>query len=166
MATDDAETTPFMMSTAAWHAIMAIVDHLRCFRDSLITSRTPTTIETLVRSHSQYTLLQAAFENASWAVWLLASNDRVERISRRFQVEVASIEAVARLNALAAKTLHPTKADRIARLRSLARKAGLTAAQVQESTKAVGNREAIRGAAIAMDLDLSWPRSSGGWARA
>ena len=65
MAADDAETTPFMMSTAAWHAITASVDHLRCSRDSLITSRTPTTIETLVRSHSQYTLLRAAFENAS-----------------------------------------------------------------------------------------------------
>lgn len=166
MATDDAETTPFMMSTAAWHAITASVDHLRCFRDSLITSRTPTSIETLVRSHSQYTLLRAAFENASWAVWLLAPDDRAERISRRFRTEVASIEAMARLHALTAKTLYPTKADRIARLRSLARKAGLTAAQVQASTKVVGNREALRGAAIAMDLDpvvaqVIWGMGSG-----
>ena len=67
MAGDDTATDPFRVSTVAWHSITAAVDHIRCFRDSLITNRTPASIETLVRTHSQYTLLRAALENASLA---------------------------------------------------------------------------------------------------
>lgn len=100
MAGDDTATDPFRVSTVAWHSITAAVDHIRCFRDSLITNRTPASIETLVRTHSQYTLLRAALENASLAVWLLAADDRAERITRRLRVEAASIEAMARLHKL------------------------------------------------------------------
>lgn len=166
MASDDMATDPFRISTAAWHGITAAVDHIRCFRDSLITNRTPGGIETLVRTHSQYTLLRAALENASLAVWLLAADDRAERITRRLRVEAASIEAMARLHKLTGTVLDPAKADRIAQLRVLAAKAGLTAEQVTESARPAGSGEAVRGAAIARGSDpvvaqVIWSMGSG-----
>src|SRR3954469_16735738 len=45
----------FQVGTIAWHAIIAAVDHLVCFRDSLIISRSATNIDTMTRTHSQYT---------------------------------------------------------------------------------------------------------------
>jgi hypothetical protein len=166
MADDDMATDPFRVSTVAWHGITAAVDHIRCFRDSLITSRTDTNIETLVRTHSQYTLLRAALENASLAVWLLAADDRAERITRRLRAEASSIEAMARLHKVTGVTLDPAKADRIARLKALAVGAGLTAEQVTEAAKPAGSGEAIRGAAIALGSDpvtaqVIWSMGSG-----
>jgi hypothetical protein len=146
--------------------ITAAIDHIRCFKDSLITSRTPAGIKTLVRTHSQYTLLRAALWNASLARWLLAADDRAERITCRLRVEAASIEAMARLHNVTGFILDPAKADRIARLPALAAKAGLTTEQVAESAKPAGSGEAIRGAAIARGSDpvvaqLIWSMGSG-----
>jgi hypothetical protein len=82
-------------------------------------------------------------------------------------VEAASIEAMARLHKVTGVILDPAKADRIARLRALAAKAGLTAVQVTESAKPAGSGEAIRGAAIARGSDpvvvaqLIWSMGSG-----
>lgn len=150
LAVGDSATDPYRMSTTAWTSITAAVDHLRCFRDSFVDSRTPSNIETVIRINSQYTLLRAALENSSWAVWALTPDDPDERIVRRLRVEATSIDSIARLSRTIGVRLDPDKAARLRRLRTIAAGAGLTSSQVSACTRIVSHAEVVRDAATAI----------------
>lgn len=87
LALDDAATHPYPVSAAARTALVAAIDHLLCFRDSLFKEVGDNHIESLMRLYSQSTLLRCALENAARAVWFLEGKDRPTRITRRLQAD-------------------------------------------------------------------------------
>lgn len=150
LAVDDAATDPYRISTTAWHSLAAAVDNLRCFRDSLIESRTATNIETTIRLHSHYLLLRGALENSSWTVWTLAPDDSGQRIVRRLRVQATSIDSMVRLARTTGIPLTPDKATQVRRLRSIAIAAGLSTSQVSAATKPASHAEVVKAAADAI----------------
>jgi hypothetical protein len=76
---DNNRTAPYQLGHAAWHAISHAVDHLHCLH-ALITDAQ------LLNMYAPYTLVRAALENASAAVWLLAPASRSDRITRRLRL--------------------------------------------------------------------------------
>jgi hypothetical protein len=166
LANGDAAADPYLLSTVAWHSITAAVDELRCLRDSLFESRTPSSIQTIIRSHSQYTLLRAALENASWAVWVLAPDIHEDRIIRRLRVQASSIDSMARLAKNTKIPLVPDKTQQMAKLRAVAAGGGLTSGQMSAAAKPASNAEVIRDAATTIGADPSvalavWSMGSG-----
>jgi hypothetical protein len=79
LARDDAESAPYRVSDATWTALTHAVDHLRCAQLLLTGAGT-------VPIFGMATLLRAALENGSIAVWLLAPTSRDERLLRRLRL--------------------------------------------------------------------------------
>lgn len=117
LARDDDATTPFDLSHAFTHSLRGATDHLLSLRDLL----------TALRANSPFTLLRSAIENAAEALWLVAPDDRRERITRRLRIanadakDQAEVMARIRGESLADAWL----AEKKARLAALAATAGL-----------------------------------------
>lgn len=78
---DDEWTTTFPLSQAAWHAISAAIDNLHAFR-TLTVSGGPTDYHVNTRPYGCFPNLRAGMENAATAIWMLAPNNRAERVAR------------------------------------------------------------------------------------
>jgi hypothetical protein len=65
--------------------MIATVSHLGTLRDSLFHQSGPNQIRAKLHTHGQLTLVRGALENASMVLWLLGSENSVERILRRIQ---------------------------------------------------------------------------------
>jgi hypothetical protein len=90
---DDKAAHPCQVSHAAWAAMVAAVNHLRCLQESLVVQEDQTDLKMRLHTHGQCTLIRGALENASSAVWLLESDDRQQRILRRLQqAEMADLD--------------------------------------------------------------------------
>lgn len=119
MRRDDKETHPYRMSDAAWHALSHAVDHLHCLRALLKDAH-------LMHMYAPYSLARAALENASAAVWLLAPDDRSERILRRLRFAALDIRGGEEAKRLVGATSGPkSEADRLDEVRALARRRGI-----------------------------------------
>jgi hypothetical protein len=119
MSRDDKETNPFQMSHAAWHALSHAVDHLHCLRGLVKDAH-------LMHMYAPYSLVRAALENASAAVWLLHPDDRGERTLRRLRfaaLDIRNGEEARRL--VGAPAGRKTEAERIEQVRALAQRRGV-----------------------------------------
>jgi len=142
---DDARTHPYELSHGAWHALSHAVDHLNCLHVLLKDAQ-------VIHMFAPFSLVRAALENASAAVWMLQPPSRTSRVCRRFRFAVANIR-----NGDAAKQLARLEGGRpqdvlIDEVRELARQAGVTAA---EATKKVGYQEVVTSAASALGQDTA-----------
>ena len=114
MSRDDRETDPYQMSQAAWHALSHAVDHLHCMRTLLRDAKQ-------MHMYAPYSIARAALENAAAAVWLLAPDDRKERILRRLRFAVLDIRAGEEARQLVSAPAGPkTGAVRLEQVRALA----------------------------------------------
>jgi len=153
---DDDRTHPYELSHAAWLSLSHAVDHLNCLHALLKDAQ-------VIHMFAPYSLVRAALENASAAVWMLHPSGRATRICRRLRLAVANIR-----NGDAARELAGIPAPRpkdvlIDELRDLARKAGVDEA---EAVKVVRYQEIVTGAASALGPDptvipFAWRLCSG-----
>jgi hypothetical protein len=79
---DDDATHPYEISHAAHGALVSASDHLDALRALVADAH-------VVHARASFTLLRAALENSSTAVWLLGPPDRDERILRRLRLQWA-----------------------------------------------------------------------------
>ncbi|QIB42821.1 hypothetical protein [Streptomyces aureoverticillatus] len=90
LAGDDTKTAPYQVSHSAWQALTVAVDHLHCFRRTLVGdaergTRAPITMHT----HGQFSLLRGVIENSARAVWMLGPPERLLRIQRRLSLQAS-----------------------------------------------------------------------------
>ncbi|MFC0504957.1 hypothetical protein [Micromonospora costi] len=115
LSRDDKETHPHRISHAAWHALSHAVDHLNCLRALLRDAHT-------MHMYAPYSLARAALENACAAVWLLAPEDRTERILRRLRLAALDIRGGEAARRLLSDAPGPrSEEERVEELREIAR---------------------------------------------
>jgi len=149
LAADDASLPQYLVSHAAWAAILAAVSHLGVLRDSLFSQTGPEHVAARVHTHGRAALVRCALETASRTVWLLEPDDRQVRLVRRLQQEWAEsreIEEVRRVMGEPAKS----KAERFERLSPLAVKAGVDPAAIKEG---IEYTTIVRAAGQHLDID-------------
>lgn len=78
LAKDDQVTNPYCISHAAVGALVSAVDHMDALRTLVEDAH-------VVHARAPLTLLRGSLENASIAVWLLAPENRKERVRRRLR---------------------------------------------------------------------------------
>ncbi|MBQ0906959.1 hypothetical protein [Micromonospora sp. U21] len=140
MRRDDKETHPYQLSQAAWHALSHAVDHLHCLRTVLKDAH-------VMHMYAPYSLARAALENASAAVWLLAPDDRAERILRRLRFATLDIRGGEAMKKLLGATGPKTEAERLDEVRAIARRRGVPEAA---AVKAPGYAEIVKTAGDTM----------------
>ena len=153
---DDERTHPYESSHGAWHALSHAVDHLHCLRSVLRDAR-------MIHMYAPYSLVRAALENSSAAVWLLHPANRTERIIRRLRLAAVDIR-----NGEQAKTLVGTvgprsEEERLNQLRNLAAQAG---ADPTDAVRKVGYWEIVNKANEALmpsskAIPFAWKLCSG-----
>ncbi|MBO2465209.1 hypothetical protein [Actinomadura violacea] len=133
LAGDEAKSHPHDVGHGAWHALTVAQDHLLGLHSTLHSSPQGRD-QLMIHTHSQFTLLRAAMENAARAVWLLQPADRAGRITRRLAMQRAEIRAAHRIRGLlsnpGAKTLQQELTDLYA---LLATALGVTAAEAEKT---------------------------------
>ncbi|MET9965098.1 hypothetical protein ABZZ80_03995 [Streptomyces sp. NPDC006356] len=87
LAGDDAKTDPYQVSHNAWSTLSVAVDHMHCYRSSLVGKQQGTELPLTLHTHAQYSLLRGAFENSARVVWMLAPANRLVRIQRRLSLQ-------------------------------------------------------------------------------
>lgn len=125
LALDDKTAHPYQVSHAAWAAMVAAVNHLRCLQESLVVQKDQTNLKMRLHTHGQSTLVRGALENASTAVWLLESDDRQQRILRRLQQARAEMAELDTVRELANQPALRSQAVRFKELVDLATSAGI-----------------------------------------
>lgn len=153
---DDARTHPYQLSHAVWLALSHAVDHLNCLRTLLRDVQ-------VIHMFAPYSLVRAALENASAAVWMLQPPSRASRVCRRLRLAVANIS-----NGDAAKQLAGLKGGRprneqMDTVREVARRAGVSET---EAVQRVRYQDVVAGAASALGQDtvvipFAWRLCSG-----
>jgi hypothetical protein len=141
LAGDDAKTAPYQLSHAAWHALTVAVDHLCCFRDSLLGELKEDQLTARIRTHAQSSLVRGAIENSARAVWLLGPANRRTRVSRRLALEAMEVRSSYRFRGLARAPARRTQEERETQLRDLAVAAGVPALDMK---KTCGRRSTTR----------------------
>ena len=76
---DDAAAHPYEISHAVHSALASAVEHLDALRVLVADAH-------VVHARTPFTLMRAALENSSTAVWLLGPSSRDERIVRRLRL--------------------------------------------------------------------------------
>jgi len=118
----------------------------------------------LMHMYAPYSFARAALENASAAVWLLAPDDRGERILRRLRFAATDIRGGEEAKRLIGATGPKTEAERLDEVRALARRRGVdekTAvkpARYSEIVKAAGD---TRPAVGMVPYLITWRMCSG-----
>ncbi|MEU4781039.1 hypothetical protein [Micromonospora sp. NPDC023633] len=140
LSRDNKETDPHQLSQAAWHALSHAVDHLHCLRTLLKDAQ-------VMHMYAPYSLARAALENASAAVWLLAPDDRAERILRRLRFAALDIRGSESAMKLLGATGPKTEAERRDELKAIAKRRGV---DEREAVKHVSYAEIVQAAGDAM----------------
>lgn len=159
----DEFTKPHQWSSAVSNALWGSVDHLESLVDLL---------QLPVRPLAPYTLLRAAVENASLALWLVAPSAPETRLLRAFRLALADVRDSGPVHEIAGNAIDPV-AVRVARLVSAAKRAGLTDAQLKQRdswTDIVTAADGIIGRRGDRAAEFSWRAGSGimharDWAR-
>jgi hypothetical protein len=124
----DELTKPRQWSSAVTNALWGSVDHLQTLVDLL---RLP------VRPLAPYTLLRAAVENASLALWLVAPPDRETRLLRAFRLAIADVRDSGPVHEIAGNATDPVSV-RVGQIVSAGRRAGLADAQLKQKDSWTG----------------------------
>lgn len=109
---DDRKVHPYEVSQGISHALMVSVDHFHCLRSSLAQLNEGGESATVIRMHSQYTLIRGALENAARALWVLDHTNRVERLTRRLRLAYKETTDSHRVRRLVGAPTSRTLADR------------------------------------------------------
>lgn len=153
---DDDRAHPYELSHAAWHSLSHAVDHLGCLRALVGDARA-------VHMFAPYSLVRAALENASAAVWMLQPPRRTDRLARRLRFAVTDIRNGEQVKQLTGQPGPRSEQDRMDEVRAIASRAGIDETAVKrgatysEIVKAVGDAS---GPAATM-IYLSWKLCSG-----
>ncbi|SIN44971.1 hypothetical protein [Micromonospora cremea] len=140
LSRDDKETHPHGMSHAAWHSLSHAVDHLNCLRTLLKDAQ-------MMHMYVPYSIARAALENACAAVWLLAPDDRTERILRRLRLAALDIRGGGAARRLLTDEPGPrSEEERVGELREIARRKGQAAGRTCVDFRVRG--AALRDAAV------------------
>lgn len=121
LAGDNAATAPLHLSHAAWFAWTLAVDQLDGVRALTEDARR-------IQPWAHHTLLRSALENAATALWLLAPDERDERVRRRLKLAGLDIHESARAQDLSGLTPAPPgrlPAERREEIKQLAAARGL-----------------------------------------
>src|SRR5205823_6269469 len=94
------------------------VDHLHCLHALIADAQ-------LLNMYAPYTLVRAALENASAAVWLLAPASRTERITRRLRLAALDLRSADKVATAMGTRTNPSLGDRLDELTVIARAAGV-----------------------------------------
>lgn len=132
LAHDDAALPSHHLSPAAWSSISAAVSHLGCLRDSLFQDTGPNNVHARIHTHGQMTLLRGALENASMSIWLLQSDDRVERVLRRLQQDWDEAIQQESVREFMGQPRNKTEEQRLQELSNIATSAGADAAKIKK----------------------------------
>jgi hypothetical protein len=136
LAGDDRRTDPYQLSHSAWHSVSHAVDHLHMLRSVLRDAGT-------IQMYAPYSVIRAALENASAAVWLLAPANRKERILRRLRFAAVDIKAGEDVKDLINHPGPRSRQERVDQLRSIARHGGV---DEREALKRPGYSEIVKAA--------------------
>jgi hypothetical protein len=115
---DNDRSHPFETSDTVWHSLSHAVDHLNCLRTLLRDAQ-------LIHMYAPFSLVRAALENASAAVWMLHPASRPLRITRRLRFAAADIRNGEQARELAGAVGPRTEAERLEQVRDLATAAGV-----------------------------------------
>lgn len=153
---DDARTHPYELSHGAWHSLSHAVDHLNCLYALLKDAQ-------VIHMFAPFSLVRAALENASAAVWMLQPPSRPSRVCRRLRFAAANIRNGDDAIQLAGIPARRPREDLLEKVRDLARQADVTES---EAVKRVGYQEVVTQAARALGPDtvvipLVWRLCSG-----
>jgi hypothetical protein len=159
----DELTKPRQWSSAVSNALWGSVDHLQTLVDLL---RLP------VRPLAPYTLLRAAVENASLALWLVAPSERETRLLRALRLAIADVRDSGPVHEIAGNTIDPV-AVRVAKIVSAGKRAGLTDTQLKQKdswTEIVTAADRVFHRRGDRAVEFSWRAGSGimharDWAR-
>jgi hypothetical protein len=152
LSRDDKETHPHRMSHAAWHAVSHAVDHLNCLRVLLKDAR-------MMHMFAPYSLARAALENACAAVWLLAPDDRTERILRCLRFTALDIRGGEAARRLLTEEAGPrSEQERLDELRAMAQRRGI---DPKAAVQRLGYAEIVKAAgetspAGSVPFQLAW----------
>ncbi|MEV6105852.1 hypothetical protein AB0M28_14205 [Streptomyces sp. NPDC051940] len=147
LAGDDRKAHPYGVSHLAWHALTVASDHLTCLRRTLIGDGDPGAhIQVTLHIFAQATLLRAAFENSCRAVWLLAPEKRLTRITRRLSLQAESITHSDRITDRLKLTPARPTAQRVQKLESAAIAAGIARFDLKKQLKFTGFKSVVRAA--------------------
>ena len=143
LAGDDRRSAPFHVSHAAAASLGVAVDHVHCLRRSIegCVECNPHQVTLLLNSY--YSLLRGAMENAARVVWMLAPDQRTERVLRRLRLQADNVMQSDGFCEAGGFPPNKPKADRLNRLKEIAVQAGVSPA---DAIKPVGNRQVIRAA--------------------
>ncbi|WP_431916983.1 hypothetical protein [Micromonospora wenchangensis] len=140
LSRDNKETEPHQLSQAAWHSLSHAVDHLHCLRTLLKDAH-------MMHMYAPYSLARAALENASAAVWLLAPDDRAERILRRLRFAALDVRGGEAARKLLDAPGPKTQTERLGELRAIAKRRDL---DEDAAVKHVGYAEIVKAAGDTM----------------
>lgn len=115
---DDRHLGPYQMSHAAWHALGHAVDHLHMLRSAFRDAGA-------IHLYAPYSLIRAAVENASVAVWLLSPTARPERIERRLRLAALDMRSGERMRKLVGAQGRKTLDERLGELAAIASAVGI-----------------------------------------
>jgi hypothetical protein len=143
LAGDDRWSDPFQMSHAVGSALVIAVDHAHCLRRAVegCVNCAPTELALLLNSY--YSLLRGAMENAARAIWLLAPEQRAERVLRRLRLQAGNVIQSDALCEVGAFPRKKPKADRLQRVEEIAQRSSISPAA---AVKPPSNREIVRSA--------------------
>jgi hypothetical protein len=141
---DDAKTSPYQLSHAAWNALTVAVDHLHCFRESLVDEQMEDHLEVRIHTHAQSSLVRGAIENSARAIWLLGPKTRITRVQRRLSLEAMEVRYSYRLRALVKAPSKRTQQEREQQLRDLAVGAGVPELDAKKALKAPQYSDIVR----------------------
>jgi hypothetical protein len=138
---DDRRSAPFHVSHAVAASLGVAVDHAHCLLRSIegCTECNPHQVTLLMNSY--YSLLRAAMENAARVVWMLAPDQRPERVLRRLRLQAGNVIMSDEVCEVGGFPPNKPKAERLQRIKDIAAQAGVSPT---EATKPAGNKQIIR----------------------
>jgi hypothetical protein len=143
LAGDDRRAAPFQVSHAVAAALVVAVDHVHCLRRSIdgCTDCRPHQLTFLLNSY--YSLLRGAMENAARVVWLLAPEQRPERVLRRLRLQAGNVIQSDDLCEAGGFPRTKPKVERLQRVKDIAQQAGVSPS---DAVQPAGKRAIIRAA--------------------
>ncbi len=143
LAGDDRWADPFQVSHAVSSALVVAVDHVHCLRRAVNGCADCAPNEVTLLLNSYYSLLRGAMENAARVVWLLAPEQRSERVLRRLRLQAGNVIQSDAVCEAGGFPRNKSKADRLKRVEEIAQRSGISAAA---AVKPPTNREIVRAA--------------------
>lgn len=155
LAGDDAKTNPYQVSHNAWSALSVAVDHLHCFRSTLVGEQKGNELPITLHTHGQYSLLRGAFENSARAVWMLGPTKRLIRVQRRLSLQASEYRHSDHLLEVLQQQPRRSTDERMRQLTDLIVAAGVSQEEAKKALRSPNYKDIVReaGALTSMGAD-------------